>query len=127
MNQPLANNNQYEEYLKELRDSTMFHMSLGSKELFHSNFLHWISIVNWDAFLQIMRDLAGLKKDEVFWWEKEGVLDCHEKPYHTDNNNIEVRREFHNFDLSIYILDSEEKHAKESKIKVIPYWEFRTV
>lgn len=115
MNQPLANNNQYEEYLKELRDSTMFHMSLGSKELFHSNFLHWISIVNWDAFLQIMRDLAGLKKDEVFWWEKEGVLDCHEKPYHTDNNNIEVRREFHNFDLSIYILDSEEKHAKESQ------------
>lgn len=114
MNQPLANNNQYEKYLEVLRNSTMFHMSLGSKELFHSNFLHWISSVNWNVFLQIMHDLAGLKKDEVFWWEKEGVLDCHEKPYHTDNNNIEVRREFHNFDLSIYILDSE-KPAKGSQ------------
>lgn len=98
-----------EVYLKVLRNSTMFHMSLGSKELFHSNFLHWISIVNWDAFLQIMHEFAGLEKDEVFWWEKEDVWDCHEKPYHPDNNNIEVRREFHNFDLSIYILDSEKE------------------
>ena len=107
MTQTLAQNGIYKENLNVLHNSTMFHMSLGSKELFHSNFLHWISIVNWNAFIQIMHDLAGLEKDEVFWWEKEGVWDCHEKPYHPDNNNIEVRREFHNFDLSIYVLDSE--------------------
>ena len=120
----------YEEHLQVLHNSTMFHMSLGSKELFHSNFLHWISIVNWGAFLQIMHDLAGLKKDEVFWWEKENVWDCHEKLYHPDNNNIEVRREFHNFDLSIYILDSEKEpdvspcsednNSEENKGKWIP-------
>lgn len=118
----------YEKHLEVLHNSTMFHMSLGSKELFHSNFLHWISIVNWGAFLQIMHDLADLKKDEVFWWEN--VCDCHEKPYHPDNNNIEVRREFHNFDLSIYILDSEKEpdespcsednNSEENKGKWIP-------
>ena len=78
-----------------LKTSTMFHMSLGSKELFHSNFLHWISIVNWDAFLNIMHRLAGVNK---FWWEDK---------YCPNSLNLEVRREFHNFDLSIYILDSE--------------------
>jgi len=71
----------------------MFHMSLGSKELFHSNFLHWISTINWDLFLNILHKIAGINN---FWWEDE---------FHPSNNNIEVRREFHHFDLSIYILD----------------------
>ena len=82
----------------------MFHMSLGSKELFHSNFLHWISIVNWDAFLKIMHGLADVEK---FWWEDESVKDFRDKPYRPDNNNVKVFREHRNFDLSIYILDSE--------------------
>ena len=90
----MENNMQYEQYTKELRDSTMFHMSLGSKELFHSNFLHWISTINWDSFLKILHELAGVEK---FWWEKD---------YHPQKQNIEVRREFHHFDLSVYILDS---------------------
>lgn len=92
----------YQHFTQQLRDSTMFHMSLGSKELFHSNFLHWISIVNWDAFLQIMHKLAGLAEDEKFWWEDK---------HSPEKGNVEVRREFHNFDLSIYILDSESKIA----------------
>ena len=70
-------------------------MSLGSKELFHSNFLHWISIVNWKAFLDIMHKMAEIKK---FWWEDTFSPEMH---------NLEVRREYHHFDLSIYILDSE--------------------
>lgn len=77
--------------IETLKKSTMFHMSLGSKELFHSNFLHWISIVNWDAFLKIMHGLADV---EEFWWEKS---------YLPQNNDVEVRRESRNFDLSIYI------------------------
>ena len=110
-------NSPYEEYLKVLRDSTMFHMSLGSKELFHSNFLHWISIVNWDAFLKIMHDLASLNEGEVFWWEEMNCeVEGHKGKYCPDNNNIEVRREFHNFDLSIYILDSE-KQAKGNQME----------
>lgn len=87
----------YEQYTKQLGGSTMFHMSLGSKELFHSNFLHWISTINWDLFLKILHELTGIKNK--FWWEVEDK-------FHPDHHNIEVRREFHHFDLSIYILDS---------------------
>lgn len=107
---------EYENYIEVLRKSTMFHMSLGSKELFHSNFLHWISIVNWGTFLKIMHKLAGLSEGEKFWWENVTCdVEGYKGNYCPDNNNIEVRREFHNFDLSIYILDSEVKHAKENQ------------
>ena len=93
----------YKQYTQQLRDSTMFHMSLGSKELFHSNFLHWISKVNWDAFLNILHNLTGITK---FWWEDQ---------FCPKNQKIEVRREFHHFDLSIYILDSE-KTVKDTRL-----------
>ena len=89
-----------EENYNKLRESTMFHMSLGSKELFHSNFLHWISIINWEAFLKIMH---GLASTDEFWWEKKEILDSNQKAYHSDNLNVKVLREYHNFDLSIYI------------------------
>lgn len=122
-----------DECVKALKDSTMFHMSLGSKELFHSNFLHWISIVNWDAFLSVMHGLADVKE---FWWENEAVKDFRDKPYHPNNNNLEVRREHNSFDLSIYILVEKEKKGEkketqkwipvlvlENKVKSIPYLE----
>ena len=109
------------ESVRNLEGSTMFHMSLGSKELFHSNFLHWISIINWDVFLMIMHGLADVKR---FWWEDSYCL---------DKNNLEVRRESQSFDLSIYILIEEttgEKKQKwipvlvlENKVKSIPYKE----
>ena len=82
--------------IENLEKSTMFHMSLASKELFHSNFLHWISITNWDVFLKVMHDLSGM---DSFWWETD---------FHPKNNNIKVLREHRNFDLSIYILESEQ-------------------
>jgi hypothetical protein len=52
--------------LNRLEHSSMFHLSLGSKELFHSNFLYWLSIVDRDAFLSVMH---GLAKVEKFLWE----------------------------------------------------------
>ena len=70
-----------------LKKSVTFNMSLGSKELFHSNFLYWISQTNQDFFLDIMRDLAG-HPNIHFWWEE---------------SNFEVKREYHNFDLCICI------------------------
>ena len=106
---------EYKEYINNLRESTMFHMSLGSKELFHSNFLHWISIVNWDAFLKIMHGLAGLNEGETFWWEDHKCsVEGYEEKYRPGNNNVKVFREHRNFDLSIYILDSE-THKDETK------------
>lgn len=91
--------NTWKDNSEALKNSTMFHMSLGSKELFHSNFLHWISIVDWDNFLKIMRSLAGVKS---FWWESD---------YHPNKNNIKILRENQHFDLSIYILDSEQENV----------------
>ena len=52
--------------LERLEQSSMFHLSLGSKELFHSNFLYWLSIVDRDTFLSVMHSLAKVDK---FWWE----------------------------------------------------------
>lgn len=85
-----------------LERSTMFHMSLGSKELFHSNFLHWMAEKYWDFFISVMHNLSEQKK---FWWEDENGPN--EKKYDPKNNNLKVLRENRNFDLSIYILDSE--------------------
>lgn len=102
----MMNKDEFKKCIERLKSSTMFHMSLGSKELFHSNFLHWISIVNWSAFLEIMHGLADTKK---FWWEKIDENDPCKCP-----KDIKVFREHRNFDLSIYILDSEsEKEVKE--------------
>lgn len=101
-------NNQNNDPYKVLESSTMFHMSLGSKELFHSNFLHWISIINWEAFLEIMHGLAGVKE---FWWEK--IEEVGKKKYHINNNNVKVLREYHNFDLSVYIKYNEQIEEDE--------------
>ena len=103
----MMNKDEYKKCIEGLKNSTMFHMSLGSKELFHSNFLHWISLVNWSVFLEIMHKLADTTE---FWWERENDNDG--KPYHPDNKNIKVLREHRKFDLSIYLLDSE-KEVKE--------------
>lgn len=81
--------------LDNLGQSSMFHLSLGSKELFHSNFLYWLSIIDWDVFMAVMRGLAG---NERFWWEDDY---CHSNT--PEENSVEVRRESRNFDLSIYI------------------------
>ena len=107
----------YQDSIAVLKESTMFHMSLGSKELFHSNFLHWISLVDWKVFLEIMHGLSDTNK---FWWEE---TDCsipgYEGPFCPDNNNLEVRREYHHFDLSIYILDSENEDKEANNQEVV--------
>ena len=81
----------FEACVSKLKGSSMFYMSLGSKELFHSNFLHWLSIVEWSYFIKIMHALSGI---EHFWWEN------------LKEQEIEVRREDKNFDLSIWVFDS---------------------
>jgi len=109
----------FETCIDALRKSSMFHFSLGSKELFHSNFLHWLSETDWHFFVNVMRCLAG-HKDIAFWWED-------------DKYKIEVRREFKHFDLSIWLLDDKEEKDEEerwipvlvleNKVKTLPYKE----
>lgn len=105
---------QFDGHIKALEESAMFYMSLGSKELFHSNFLHWLSIVDSKYFIEVLHGLAGTSE---FWWE---------------NCTFEVRREDKNFDLSIWLLTNKKKQGKEiwipvliieNKMKSLPYRE----
>lgn len=105
------------ELIKKLRDSFTFQMSLGSKELFHTNFLEWLSIVDWNGFIDLMHTMAGLKNGEKFWWEDSNS---------PAKENVEVRREFNHYDLSIYV-EINEKWCPvlilENKVKSMPYQE----
>lgn len=99
--------------LIELNKNPMFHLSLGSKELFHSNFLAFLWDQNPKAFLELLNDLC-LNSINVadLLNEKELTLD----------------REKENFDICIH--HKEGKGEKEiydiiieNKVKSIPYKE----
>lgn len=66
--------------LQELEKSPMFQLSLGSKELFHSNFLYWLWKAEPDAFWKIMEQF-----DIII----------------SDKDSLEVKREWKHLDLSI--------------------------
>lgn len=136
----MSNMTNREKCLKTLRDSFTFQMSLGSKELFHTNFLQWLSFIDWDKFLEVLHVLSGINE---FWWEKqncsiETVAGASPMKFCPKNENIEVRREYHNYDLSIYILVGFSNPRKkknvpqkkwrpvlilENKVKSMPYQE----
>lgn len=130
-----------EDCLKALRDSITFQMSLGSKELFHTNFLEWLSVIDWDCFLKVMHKLAGTGENDSFWWVKENcpieVVGINDRSFHPENGNIIIRREYNHYDLSIYILAGYTNPRKdgvpkpkwrpvlilENKVKSMPYQE----
>ena len=60
-------NTKIEEAYKYLAKSPMFKLSLSSKELFHSNFLEWLSNVDEKAFKSLILDMAGLKEKNYEW------------------------------------------------------------
>ena len=86
----------------ELKRSPLFNLSLASKELFHSNFLSWLSECNWDVFVKVMSDLA--KKH--FDWNKKDFEVCRED----DNFDLSVRKKLDN--MPVFVL--------ENKVKSIP-------
>ena len=88
-------NDAYTTAIDYLKTSPMFNLSLSSNELFHSNFLYWIWQVNKECFKKIINSLIG-KED---YWQKNWC-----------GKELEVRREYKNFDLSIVeVLDSAKK------------------
>ena len=109
------NEKEFDACIETLKGSSMFYMSLGSKELFHSNFLHWLYVVCPKYFIKVMHSLANVEK---FWWEDSQYT-------------IDVRREDKNFDLSVWLLDSKEQEPEcwipvlvlENKMKSLPYRE----
>lgn len=79
-------NKAYKDAIEYLKTSPMFNLSLSSNELFHSNFLYWIWQVNKECFKKIINSLIG----EDNYWQTNWC-----------GKELEVRREYRNFDLSI--------------------------
>ena len=71
-----------EKLIKELNDSPLFHLSLASKELFHSNFLAWFI----ETFPEQGRSLVKDLTNESFCGTKDELLIQREK----DNIDLQV-------------------------------------
>ncbi len=100
-----SNKYMMEDILKELKENPMFMLSLGSKELFHSNFLEFIWNNNRQMFIDVINKMTNLD-----------VLNG-------DPENYTFSREKENFDISIF---HKEKNKIvydliiENKVKSIP-------
>ena len=122
-------NTNYEDLVSKLEQSPLFNVSLASKELFHSNFIYWISQINKDVFKEIIATLLDADVEDLKWGE-----------------NWDVRREHEHFDLCVVnsvqnlfkdIGGGKQKNSEEivlfvleNKVKSIPskkqldeYWE----
>lgn len=93
-------------YAAQLRKSPMFQLSLSSKELFHSNFLYWISQFSREMFKKVIKELfISAGNTPVFEWPE----------------NFDVKREYNNFDLCV--IDGTNNKILlviENKVKSIP-------
>lgn len=99
--------------LKELYENPMFRISLGSKELFHSNFLAFLWDCDKQAFLNVINDLLpeGKKINVNELLGKEGLT---------------IYREKENLDLCICHTENNKECIDiviENKVKSIPYIE----
>lgn len=83
------------ELKKKIEKSPMFQLSLGSKELFHTNFLYWLSKAEPNAFWRIMGKF-GINAD--------------------DKGSLVVKREWEHLDLSIVHETVKKKKGKDVKI-----------
>ena len=96
----------YDIILEKLRDLPIFKLSLGSKELFHSNFLEYLWEVDHRLFLNIINRL--LPKGEYLL-----------------EDGYELSRELENFDLCLYHNSKSPIYDLiiENKVKSIPFKE----
>ena len=90
--------------LENLSKMAIFKMSLGSKELFHSNFLEFLWDTNYKAFIELINQLLG---EKVLLPDKEGG-------YYT------LSREKENFDICIF-------HEERKKKKNGRYYKNATI
>ena len=96
--------------LEKLDNNPIFKMSLGSKELFHSNFLEYLFTINKESFIKMIN---SFNPDRI------------QLPNRVE---YQIGRELENFDLCIYhTVDGTEESKKiydlviENKVKSIPY------
>ena len=96
----LSNKNKYLESVQFLSDSLIFQMSLGSKELFHSNVWAWligqdrefikVFFTDFDEkmyrFISVERETCN--RDVIIWLQKQGYTNKDEKYYLVIENKI---------------------------------------
>ena len=82
--------------VNKLDRNTMFRLSLGSKELFHSNFLEFLWDKDKDAFLEMLKALLPDKKRFDILKDKKII------------EHLQIARERENLDLCIYYHFDEE-------------------
>lgn len=98
--------------LEELYKNPMFRISLGSKELFHSNFLAFLWDCDKQAFLNMINDLLP-KSNKINVTELLGKA-------------LTIYREKENLDLCICHTENKKEYIDiviENKVKSIPYIE----
>ena len=66
----MSNITNYQEAINYLKTSPMFNLSLASKELFHSNFLYWLSIIDKQLFKNLIEELGV----ETAKWPKDDTM-----------------------------------------------------
>ncbi len=100
----------WQDVFNDLNDNPIFRMSLGSKELFHSNFLAFLWDLDRDSFISMIND--KLLENEAL------SLD--------DRSKYELSRETKNFDILISHKDKDGNRVVydlviENKVKSVPY------
>ena len=85
-----------EEVIKKLQSSPMFQLSLASKELFHGNFLYWLWKAESDIFWSVMKYFEIERDDEIV-----------------------VRREWENFDLSLVRMGNRMKRVGDEETEYV--------
>ncbi|MBQ5701290.1 MAG: PD-(D/E)XK nuclease family protein, partial [Alistipes sp.] len=96
-------NKAYEDAIVYLKTSPMFNLSLSSKELFHSNFLYWLSTI--DKNKSIFKGLVTSLGADISGW---------------NDNTWEVKREFKNLDVCVIDKEGKILLVVENKVKSIP-------
>ena len=100
-----------DDIIQSLKENPMFHLSLGSKELFHSNFLEFLWEQNKVTFLKMLKEMAPNEEERI-------------------NRLIEIKddlfmaREKEHFDICIFHNEGNKivyDIIIENKVKSIPY------
>lgn len=103
---PEENKTEYTDILENLKKNYLFKLSLGSKELFHSNFLEMLWELNNNLFIEMLQRLTGNGK----------LLSAENTTYH-------LSREKENFDICIYHKNGNRIFFDviiENKVKSVP-------
>ena len=98
-------------FVEKLKNNPIFHLSLSSKELFHSNFLAWLAE---------NKNTQTLFKKILSTWLGEDTFN-----YNTDC--MEVKREYKNFDFSICEKIINDKESKTGRIRLVLENKFKSI